>query len=160
MRFWGTMDRLPLTTPATVEERGAPLRDSVRQSPRGRCCDGGSGLKEKRCPVLTSNSSLRLKSNPILRPNRRKVSVASLSERLMDANVKLPIFCSRVCSLCRQHSDLEVLISKWSIDTHTFITSWGEFIPTLKDMLQMRHLSLFGEANAMGLGKRKTIMGR
>lgn len=32
---------------------------------------------------------------------------------------------------------------------HTFITSWGEFTPTLNGMLQLTHLLLFGESNAI-----------
>lgn len=43
---------------------------------------------------------------------------------------------------------LEFLISRWSIETHTFVTSWGDFGLSLEDMPMLTSLSLFGEAYA------------
>lgn len=30
--------------------------------------------------------------------------------------------------------NLEFLISRWSVESHTFIAVWGEFGPTLEDV--------------------------
>lgn len=31
--------------------------------------------------------------------------------------------------------DLEFLISRWSVESHTFVAAWGEFGPTLEDVI-------------------------
>lgn len=46
-------------------------------------------------------------------------------------------------SMVRSHVDLEFLISLWSMETHTFVVSWGEFTPTLEDVVVLFHLPLF-----------------
>lgn len=42
--------------------------------------------------------------------------------------------CSRLLSIIRKHSDLEFLVSGWSVESYTFAAKWGEFFPTLKDV--------------------------
>lgn len=34
-------------------------------------------------------------------------------------------------------TDLEFLILWWSMETHTFVTSWGEFGPSLGDVAML-----------------------
>lgn len=46
---------------------------------------------------------------------------------------------------------MEFLISRWSIESHTFIVAWGEFCPTLEDAVVLIGLSLFGEARNIKL---------
>lgn len=53
--------------------------------------------------------------------------------------------------MTRSHTDLELLVSYWSVEMHTFFTSWKEFIPILKDVLVMFCLSLIADEGAMGL---------
>lgn len=48
--------------------------------------------------------------------------------------VKKALNCSRLLSIIRKHSDLEFLISSWSVESHTFDAAWGERGPTLEDM--------------------------
>lgn len=50
---------------------------------------------------------------------------------------------SKPVSIIRSQADLELLVSWWSIETHTFITSWDEFTPTLKDVQVMFRLPVF-----------------
>lgn len=45
----------------------------------------------------------------------------------------------------REPTSLEYLISRCSIDTHTFVTAWREFGPTLKDVAVLTSLPVVGE---------------
>lgn len=56
----------------------------------------------------------------------------------------------------RKHNGLELLISYWSIEIHTFIASWGEFRTTLEDVSAIVRLYLFGDHNATGITLEKT----
>lgn len=61
------------------------------------------------------------------------------------------IIYSRSCSNTQQHLDLEVLLSRRIIKTHTFVVAWGKFTPTLEDVLCRTHLPIFYEENVMGI---------
>ena len=39
------------------------------------------------------------------------------------------------------------VISRWSVQTHTFIAAWGEFAPTLEDVYVLFKLSEFGKTD-------------
>lgn len=49
-------------------------------------------------------------------------------------------------SVERNLEDLEFLMSRWSIKTHIFVASWGEFGPTVEDVATLTSLPLFGDA--------------
>lgn len=49
----------------------------------------------------------------------------------------------------RSLEDLEFLISRWSVESPTFIASWGESCPTLKDVVVLTSLPIFGESRAI-----------
>lgn len=49
-------------------------------------------------------------------------------------------------SVERSSEDFEFLMLRWSIETHTFVASWGEFGPTLEDVVALTLLPLFGDA--------------
>lgn len=49
---------------------------------------------------------------------------------------------SQSLKLNKRNENLDFLISQWSIDTHTFVFSWGEFDPTLQDTNTLLYLSL------------------
>lgn len=59
--------------------------------------------------------------------------------------------CSRFLSLTRHHQDLEIPVLRWNTESHTFVAVWGEFTPTLEDLARQTMLSLFVEANTMGI---------
>lgn len=73
-----------------------------------------------------------------------------VSKRLDEAG-KMPIVCTRACSLPRQHFDQEILLSQWSTETNTFVTAWREFnlhyggCPPIDTRLTL------GEANSIGI---------
>lgn len=54
-------------------------------------------------------------------------------------------------SVTKSHGDLELLVSRCSIEKHTFVTSWGVFILTPEDILLMFHLPLFADEDAMSI---------
>lgn len=60
-------------------------------------------------------------------------------EKLNDSGMRLPI-CTRAWSLTCQHVDLEVLISRWTVETHTIINSWVEF--TLQSKMSFKQCML------------------
>lgn len=65
---------------------------------------------------------------------------------MYEVGVKKPMTCTRPCSLKKQHHHLELLVSRWSTETHTLPTASGE----LEDVAQTTLLHNFGEANAIG----------
>lgn len=59
------------------------------------------------------------------------LSVQNIADILLDASVGKAVDVSLDMSITRSHADFEFLIFRWGTDTHTFVTSWGEFTPTL-----------------------------
>lgn len=53
-------------------------------------------------------------------------------------------------SITRVLEELEFLVSRWSVESQRFITAWGEFGPTLEDVLNVMALPLYRNMNAMG----------
>lgn len=53
--------------------------------------------------------------------------------------------------MTRHHQDLELLISRCSVENHSFIVPWGEFGPTLEDVVSLTSLHLCGIVKAMGM---------
>lgn len=51
----------------------------------------------------------------------------------------------------RSHVNLELLVSRWSTETHTLVTSWGEFTPTLENVSVMFPLSMFADEGTTSL---------
>lgn len=45
--------------------------------------------------------------------------------------------------------DLEVLLSLWCVETHTFVMAWDEFTPTLE--VRLTYLPLFFKETAVGI---------
>lgn len=50
----------------------------------------------------------------------------------------------------RKSVDLEFLMSRWSTKRHSFVTAWGEFRSSLKDVAMLTYLLMFGKAHALG----------
>lgn len=44
----------------------------------------------------------------------------------------------------RSQVDLSFLVSRWSSHSHTFVAAWGEFSPSLEDVVMLTNLPLFG----------------
>ncbi|CAL9022295.1 unnamed protein product [Prunus brigantina] len=60
------------------------------------------------------------------------------------AGVLEAIFASKACDIHIEAKTLRHLVRQWSTETHTFICSWGEFIPTLEDVANIFRLPLCG----------------
>lgn len=69
---------------------------------------------------------------------------------MLSVGIKKALECSRVHSITSARGDLEFLVSRWSVESHTFVTMWADSRPTLKDVLNIMALLLNRETNAMG----------
>ncbi|KAJ1406807.1 Aminotransferase-like, plant mobile domain [Sesbania bispinosa] len=65
------------------------------------------------------------------------------------------IWISPSLSVQRRSEDLTVLIECWSCKTHTFLTSWGEFSPTLEDVAVLLKLPITLDILAKKLALRR-----
>lgn len=61
------------------------------------------------------------------------------------------IMRARSITVKRNPANLEFLMSRWSIETHTFLASWGGFFLALEDVAMLTSLPLFDEAHATGV---------
>ena len=66
-------------------------------------------------------------------------------ERLRSAGVLHAMRNSLEMKVDRDLSWIDTAISRWSCDSHTFITSWGEMSPTLEDVFCIMRLEIYGE---------------
>lgn len=53
--------------------------------------------------------------------------------------------------------DLEFLNSRWIIESHTFVTAWGEFCPTLENIVVLTNLPMFGESKAIKMPESSVL---
>lgn len=53
---------------------------------------------------------------------------------------------SKSLAINRCPEDVEFLISRWSIESHTFVAAWGELCPTLEDFIVLKNMPVFREA--------------
>lgn len=77
--------------------------------------------------------------------------VRNMSDILSDASVGKAVDVSPDIFITRSHADLEFLISRWSMETHTFFISWGEFTSTLEDVSVMFRLPVLADTGTMAL---------
>lgn len=47
--------------------------------------------------------------------------------KMLVVGVKKALDCSRIHSIIRGNEDLELLVSRWSVESHTIITAWWDF---------------------------------
>ncbi|MED6203233.1 hypothetical protein PIB30_113545, partial [Stylosanthes scabra] len=64
--------------------------------------------------------------------------------RLEEAGVAEAIRTSAGLGVQRYGYDMSLLWQRWCSQTHTFVTSWGEFSPTLEDVVMLLQLPVFG----------------
>lgn len=73
-----------------------------------------------------------------------------VSKKLNQVGVKKEISSGKLVSLTRQPQDLESLVSRCRMESHTLIAVAGELTPTLEDVSCITQLPIFGEANVAG----------
>lgn len=66
-----------------------------------------------------------------------------VADTLIEVGVKKALDNSTSMSMTRSHVDLELLISQGIVETHIFITAWGECIPMLQYVAVLFCLPLF-----------------
>lgn len=72
-------------------------------------------------------------------------------DKIVSAGVWKVLNLSKTLYINRSPTDLKFLISKWNVESHTFVTTWGEFCPTFEDVVVLTGLPLLGEAKAVVL---------
>lgn len=65
--------------------------------------------------------------------------------------MKKALDCSRIHLITRAYEDMELLGSRWSVESHTFFAAWGEFGSTFEDILNLMALPPHEEVNAMAV---------
>lgn len=79
------------------------------------------------------------------------VGHAEHGDYLKDTSVMKALVISTSQFLARNYVDMELLISRWSVETHTFVAASGEFVPTLQDVGVISRMLLLRDHSAMGL---------
>ncbi|XP_059624660.1 uncharacterized protein LOC132267522 [Cornus florida] len=69
-------------------------------------------------------------------------------EILIRANIYHSVRLFTNLTVQLDQTNLDVLLSRWSCHTHTFVASWGEFAPSLEDVCVLFHLPIFGSADS------------
>lgn len=72
----------------------------------------------------------------------------NMASTLDDTGIRKALLSTSL-SVTKSYADFKLLISCWSVPTHTFISVWGEFTLTLKDVAVLSRLPLFGDHGAM-----------
>lgn len=69
-----------------------------------------------------------------------------MPKKFHDLGIMRAITQTRRMSVERNSEDLKFLMSRWSTKMHTFVTAWGEFAPTLEDVVALTLLPVFGDS--------------
>lgn len=73
------------------------------------------------------------------------LSQANMGKFLEYVGVLRPLQYAVQMDVDRSPLDLAFLISRWSSYSHTFVTTWGEFCPSLEDVFMLMGLPTFGD---------------
>lgn len=74
---------------------------------------------------------------------KEMIAQLGMSKKLLELGIMRSITQARRTTVERNSKDLEFLLSRWSIETHSSVTSWGEFGPSLEDVMMLTSLSAF-----------------
>lgn len=80
------------------------------------------------------------------------------SDNIVSAGIGRSLNLSKNLYINRSPMDLDFLISWWSSESHTFVTAWGEFCPTLEDVVILTGLPLFGEAKTIVMPESSEVV--
>lgn len=69
----------------------------------------------------------------------------SMSKKLLELRIMRSITQSRRIAVEKNSKDLVFLLSSWSIETHSFVTSCEEFSLTLEDVMMLTSLPAFDD---------------
>lgn len=84
-----------------------------------------------------------------------------MSNTIREAGTRKTLDISKSLSVTRSYVNLQLCISRWSKETHSFITSWGECTAVLEEVAVIARPPLFGDPSTMvivlGEEKEKTL---
>lgn len=73
------------------------------------------------------------------------------SDSIVSVGIGKALSLSKNLFINKNPMDLEFLISRWSIETHTFVTAWRDICPTIEDVVVLIDLPLFGEVKIIAM---------
>lgn len=79
------------------------------------------------------------------------------SDAIVSAGIGKALNLSKTLVINRSPLDLEFFISRWSVESHTFVAAWGEFGPTLEDVVVLIGLPVFGEVEAIAISNDSSV---
>ena len=79
-------------------------------------------------------------------------------EVLKRVGVADAIWASKKLAVQRRPEDATVWTQRWSSMTYTFVTAWGEFSPTLEDVVVLLKLPVFGELDLASYTSERHIV--
>lgn len=74
-------------------------------------------------------------------------------EKITTAGIKRALNLLKGLAINRWPEDLELLISRWSSESHTFKATWDEFCPTLEDVIVLTSLPVLGESRPIKMSE-------
>lgn len=73
------------------------------------------------------------------------------SDAIISAGIGKALNLLKTLIINRSPLDLEFLISRWSVESHTLVAARGEFGPTLEDVVVLTGLPIFGDAKVIAM---------
>lgn len=79
-----------------------------------------------------------------------------MCRKFQDLGILRAITQARKATVERDPKDLEFLLSRWSTEIHSFIAAWGEFGPTLEDVVMLTSLPTIPRSRTSNLLTMRT----
>lgn len=76
---------------------------------------------------------------------------SAYSDVIISVGIGKALNLSKTLIINKRPLGLELLISWWSTESHTFVAAWDEFGPTLEDVVVLTGLPIFGESRAIAM---------
>lgn len=74
---------------------------------------------------------------------------ADMGKFLEEVGVLRPIQYALLMDVDRSLADVAFLTFRWSSYSHTFVVAWGEFCPSLEEVVKLTNLPVFGTYHAV-----------
>lgn len=98
------------------------------------------------------DSEAKSQTSPSFVPWATKLMMdTSHFDAIISVGIGKALNLSKTRVINRSPLDLEFLISRWSIESHTFVAAWGGFGRTLEDVVVLTGLPIFRESRAIAM---------
>lgn len=74
-------------------------------------------------------------------------------KKITQIGIRKTLNLSKGIAIKRCNENMEFLVLRWSIQSHTFTVAWGKFCPTIEDVVVLMGLPVFREARAIKLAE-------